>query len=177
MQGIHTSSQILLFQVFRKDQSKKKTFGPVWNVHVSNLCGVHSIEVQIESLSLQGHTSWILICRGRGRFVEELHTFDNKVYTPSTSFLKPKDDPEPVVLTPWINSTGKPALCTQDSRNIKRDSIPDGTWVTRAYGDESGSDVHSSRINDCTREAGTRIFSKKETPMQERKWIMIPSVR
>ena len=159
-------------------QSKQKNiFGPVWNVHVSNLCGVHSIEVQIGSLSLQGRTSWILTCRGLERFVEELHTYDNKVYTPSTSFLTPKDDPEPVVLTPRINSTGKPVPGTQDSRKDKRDGIPDGTCVTGAYGDESGSDVHSSRINDCTRETGTRIFSKKETPMQERKWIMIPSVR
>ena len=154
----------------------KTTFGPVLNVHVSKLCGVHSFEVQIESLSSQGHTSWMLICRGLERFVEELHTYDNKVYTPSTSLLKPKDDPEPVVLTPRINSTRKPVHGTQDSRKDKRDSIPDGTWVIGAYGDQSGSDVHSSRINDCTRETGTIIFSKKEIPMQERKWIMVPSV-
>ena len=145
-------------------------------MHVSKLCGVHSIEVQIESLSSQGHTSWILICRGLERFVEELHTYDNKVYTPSTSLLKPKDDPEPVVLTPRINSTRKPVPGTQDSRKDKRDSIPDGTWVTGACGDDSGSDVHSSRINYCARETGTRIYTKKENPMQERKWIMIPSV-
>ena len=131
-------------------------------MHVSKLCGVHSIEVQIGSISLQGHTSWILICRGRGRFVEELHTYDNEVDTPSTSFLKPKDDPEPVVLTPWIKSTGKPAPGTQDSRKDQRDSIPDGSWVTGACGDESGSDVHSSRMNDCTPETGTRIVQIKK---------------
>ena len=161
-----TSSRIFLFQVCRNNQSKN-TCGPVLNVHVWKLCGVHSIEVQIESLSSQGHISWILICRGLD---------DNKVYTPGTSLLKPKDDPEPVVLTPRINSTGKPVPGTQDSRKDKRDNIPDGTWVISAYGDESGSDVHSSRRNDCTRETGTRFLSQKEIPVQERKWIMIPSI-
>ena len=66
------------------------------------------------------------------------------------------------MLTPWIKSTGKKVPGTQDSRKDKRDSIPDGTWVTGAYGDESGSDVHSSRINDSTRETGTRIFQMKK---------------
>ena len=94
--------------------------------------------------------------------MDELHSYDNKVNTPSTSLLKPKDDPQPVVLTPRINSTGKPVPGTQDSHKVKRDSIPDGTWVTGAYGDESGSDVHSSRINDCTRETGTINFLRKK---------------
>ena len=46
MQGMLTSSRILLFQVFRNDQSDTK-IGPVLNVHMSKLCGVHCTEVQV----------------------------------------------------------------------------------------------------------------------------------
>ena len=50
--GIHTSSRIFLFQVFRNDQSDTK-FGPVLNVHMSKLGGVHCIEVQVYRIILQ----------------------------------------------------------------------------------------------------------------------------
>ena len=71
MQGMLTSSRIFLSRCVATIKAKT-TCGPVLNVHVSKLCGVHSFEVQIESLGSQGHTSWILICRGLERFVEEL---------------------------------------------------------------------------------------------------------
>ena len=38
----------------------------VLNVHMSKLCDVHSIEVQIESKIMEGHTSWVLVCTGIG---------------------------------------------------------------------------------------------------------------
>ena len=37
--------------------------------------------------------------------------------------------------------------------------------------------VHLSRVNPCTRETGTKIDTKREVPMQEKNWIMIPAVR
>ena len=132
---------------------------PVLNVHMSKLCDVYSIEVQIESKIMEGHTSWVLVCRGIERFVEELHTFDDKVYNPSTSLLK--NDPEPVVLTPRIHSTGRPVLDTQDSRTDTRHSIPKSIRGIDAYRDDSGSNVHSSQEDHCTRESGTRIVHKK----------------
>ena len=46
-----------------------------------------------------------------------------------------------------------------------------------AYRNNSESMVHLSGVNSGTRETGTIIYTKKEVPMQERKWIMIPSVR
>ena len=63
--------------------------------------------------------------------MEELHTFDDKVYNPSTSLLK--NDPEPVVLTPRVHSTGKPVFDTQDSRTDTRHSIPKSIRGIDAY--------------------------------------------
>ena len=36
----------------------------------------HGIEIQIQSTTTQGQTSWVVICRGKNRFVEELHLKD-----------------------------------------------------------------------------------------------------
>ena len=124
------------------------------------LCGVHSFEVQSESIIVEGHIFWVLVCRGIERFVDELHTLNDKVYNPSASLLK--KDPEPVVWTPWIHSTRKPVLDTLESRSDSRDSIPYSIRRADAYKDDSGSNVHSAKVDHFTWETGKTIYTKKE---------------
>ena len=103
--------------------------GPVLNAHISKLCGIHGIEVQFQSLSQPDCSSWILICRGLERFVEESHSYDSEIHTPSTSLLKPKNDPEHVVMAPETPSTGRRVHGRQDSKRNERTVILHATGI------------------------------------------------
>ena len=96
---------------------------------------------------------------------------------PSTSLLKPKNDPEHVVMAPEIPSTGRRVHGRQDSKRDERDSYPARDRRYGAYRNDSVSMVPLSMVNLCTRETGTRMCTKKEVPMQDRKGITIPAVR
>ena len=47
--------------------------GPVLEVHIVLLHGKHGLEINIPSLNDPNRTSWVVICRGKNRFVNELH--------------------------------------------------------------------------------------------------------
>ena len=47
--------------------------GPVIEVHVVPVFGTHGLEIEIPSPNNPKRTSWVLICRGKSRFVDELH--------------------------------------------------------------------------------------------------------
>ena len=51
--------------------------GPVIEVHVAQLLGNHGFEIKIQSPNDPDRTSWVLICRGKNRYVDELHTPDS----------------------------------------------------------------------------------------------------
>ena len=53
-----------------------------------------------------------------------LHSYDSEIYTPSTSLLKPKNDPEHVVMAPQTPDTERPVDGRQDSERDERDSDP-----------------------------------------------------
>ena len=109
--------------------------------------------------------------------MDQLHSFDNEIYTPGTSLLKPKNDSEHVVMALETPSTGTRVHGKQDSERKERDSDLACTRRSGAYRNDSESMVPLSRVNPCSRESGTRIDTKKEVHMQERKWIMILVVR
>ena len=46
----------------------------VIEVHAVQLFGTHGLKIKIQSPNNQERTSWVLISRGRSRFVDELHT-------------------------------------------------------------------------------------------------------
>ena len=50
--------------------------GPVLQVHIIQFLGTHGIEIQIPSTTTPNRTSWVVICRGKNRFVDELHLRD-----------------------------------------------------------------------------------------------------
>ena len=54
----------------------RTVIGPVVEVHVVQLLGNHEIENFIQPPNNPERTSWVVICRGKNRFVDELHIPD-----------------------------------------------------------------------------------------------------
>ena len=50
--------------------------GPVLKVHIIQFLGTHGIEIHIPSTTTPNRTSWVVICRGRNRYVDESHLRD-----------------------------------------------------------------------------------------------------
>ena len=134
--------------------------GPVLNIHISGLFGIcNGIEVQIPSPNKPNYSSWLLICRGLERFVDEL--------------LNQRSDPEHVVTAPELFCSGSLVHGRQDSENNVRDRDHVCTQLTGAHRKHLEFMVHLSEVNLRARETGTRVYSKKEVPMPERNWITI----
>ena len=109
--------------------------------------------------------------------MEESHSYDSEIHTPSTSLLKLKNDPQHAAMVPETPSTGRRVHGRQDSKRNERDSYPARDRGYGAYRNDSVSMVPLSIVNLCTRETGTRICTKKEVTMQDRKGVTIPAVR
>ena len=56
--------------------SGKSLIGPVIEVHVVQHLGNHGLEIKIQPPNNPDQTSWVQICRGKNRFVNELHIPD-----------------------------------------------------------------------------------------------------
>ena len=52
---------------------ERTIIGPVLQVHNIQFLGTHEIEIQIPSTTTPDRNSWVVICRGKNRFVDELH--------------------------------------------------------------------------------------------------------
>ena len=107
------------------------------------------------------------------------HTPTIVKFTPllGTSLLKPKNDPEHVVMAPETPSTGRRVHGRQNSKRNERDIYPARDRGYGAYRNDSVSMVPLSIVNFCTRETSTRLCTKKEVTMQDRKEVTIPAVR
>ena len=55
-------------------------------VRIIQFLGINEIEIQIPSTTKQNRTSWVVICRGKNRYVEELHLKDPN-HNPTSSEL------------------------------------------------------------------------------------------
>ena len=47
--------------------------GPVLQVHTRQFLGTHGIEILTPSTATPDRNSWVVTCRGKNRFVDELH--------------------------------------------------------------------------------------------------------
>ena len=108
--------------------------------------------------------------------MDELHLYDSQICNPSSSLFNQRNDPEHVMTAPELPCSGKPIRRRQDPENNEQGSEPACTQVTGAYRNTSESMVHLSEVTFCTREIGTRVYTKKQVPMPERNWIRIPAV-
>ena len=62
----------------------RTTIGPVAQVHNTQFLGTRGIEIQIPSTTKPNRTSWVVLCRGKNRFVDELH-LRNPGHNPTSS--------------------------------------------------------------------------------------------
>ena len=62
------------------------TIGPVLRVHIIRYLDIGGIEIQIPSTTTKDWTSWVVICRGKNRYMEVLHLYDPN-HNPTSSEL------------------------------------------------------------------------------------------
>ena len=55
---------------------ERTKIGPVLKVHIIQFLGNHRTEIQIPSTTTPNRTSWVVMCPGKNRYVEELHLND-----------------------------------------------------------------------------------------------------
>ena len=67
--------------------SGRTVIGPDIKVHMIQILGTHVLEIQIPCMTTPNRTSWVVICRGRNRYVDELHLRDPGHNPMSTEFL------------------------------------------------------------------------------------------
>ena len=61
--------------------------GPVVAYHVVQFLGTHGIEIEIPSPNRAERTSWVMICQGKNRYVDELHIQNPEYNLASSEFL------------------------------------------------------------------------------------------
>ena len=61
--------------------------GPVVGVRVEQFLGNHGLEIESPSPNRPETTSWVVICKGKNRFVDELHAPDPKYNLTSSESL------------------------------------------------------------------------------------------
>ena len=64
------------------------TIEPVLQVHITRYLDISGIEIQILSTTGNGSKSWVFVCRGENRHVEELHLNDPDHNTTSSELLE-----------------------------------------------------------------------------------------
>ena len=74
----HAEKKHTLVLIFRLHAAiPERTFiGPVIQVHIIQFLGTHGNAIQIPSTTTPNRTSWVVICRGKNRSVDELHLRD-----------------------------------------------------------------------------------------------------
>ena len=55
---------------------ERTTIGPVLQVHIVRFLGTHGIEIPITSTTTPNRSSWVVICRRKNRYVDELRLRD-----------------------------------------------------------------------------------------------------
>ena len=75
-----------VFQIPKKSRSTRRNSREDTGRSVLRFLGTHEIDIQIPSTTKQNRTSWVVICRGKNRHVDELHLRDSG-HNPTSSEL------------------------------------------------------------------------------------------
>ena len=97
LQRIHTSTRRSKFQDPCNDQ-RKTTIGPVLQVHITRYLDIIGIEILILSTTGNDLKSWVVICRGTNRHVEELRLNDPDHNPASSELVNHKRMERPVAM-------------------------------------------------------------------------------
>ena len=79
--------------------------GPVLKVHIVLLHGKHGLDIKIPSPN-QKRSSWVVICRGKNRFVDELHIPNPEHNLISSELLEKRQEIELCLVEQEPSSTG-----------------------------------------------------------------------
>ena len=77
--------------------------GPVIEVRIVRIVGVHGFEVAVLSIKGQSTTSWVLTPRGKNRFVDEMEDPNISPNVTSINLLKEQANSEKQVFTKMLN--------------------------------------------------------------------------
>ena len=81
--------------------------GPVLEVHIVLLRGKHGLEIKNPSANDPNRTSWVVICRGKNLFVNELHIPNPEHNLASSELLEERQEIEPCPVEREPCSTGE----------------------------------------------------------------------
>ena len=120
---------ILVFLEYTHPRSDPESRAVV-GVLFARLFGHHGIEVEIPNPNKQERTSWVLICRGRKRVVDDLHTqnsgySDTSSELPSEQAIAKEGEPVSTAMTQsFIKETRTEAVKTLDPTYFTKEDNP-----------------------------------------------------
>ena len=123
--------------------------GPVFEIKAVRIVGIHGIEVSVPSVKDCSRTFWVLISRGKNRFVNEIEKTDISHNVPSSNLLREQVEGE-------------------------NDSDDDERSFRKLYStiDSSSSSKLETNPNILTEKP--MFFTKKTILTQDRNWKIIP---
>ena len=127
--------------------------GPVIDIKVVQIIGVHGIEIAVPSMRDDSRTSWVLITRGKNRFFDELEDPSVSPHVPSSNLLKQEAE-------------------SKEANTAEKDYK--SSWQQSSDQNPSSS----SRIgpNPVQLEANPMCFTKRTMDTQKRMWKTIPNI-
>ena len=90
--------------------------GPVLEVHIVLLHGKHGLEIKIPSPNDPNRTSWVVICRGKNRSVNDLHIPNPEHNLISSELLEERQEIEPCSVEQEPSGIG--GTCAEQFRTL-----------------------------------------------------------
>ena len=122
--------------------------GPALQVHIIRDLDISGIKIQIPSTTPKDRTSWVMMCRGKNRYVEELHLNDPD-HNPTSSELLEHIELE---------------------RSVAKEREPGSTKMEPPWSIE---ETHGKQLKFQTNPVYN--YSEVVVPIEERKWNDIPA--
>ena len=139
---------------------RNTTIGPVLHVHMVKFLDNYGIEIQIPSTVTQGQASWVIICRGKNRYVENLSLQNpGRAHTSSEvlleRFITKSNEPCNVEMESSSASVGKP-VATQTKKSV-----------------EGIGETHANQVVEQQKP----LYNEEFIDVGDRKWKDIPACK
>ena len=152
----------------RNQKDSRQDIGPVLNMGIAAIVDVPSIEVQVPSVSDPWRSIWIIISRGKERFVNEIHRHNSGLVNDSF-LLRIKEENLDKVSSEYVKlASGNRGYGSEDSDTAKSDDKPSS---------ELGETAISATFATSSRSCGSIVhlhYTKNDIPRDKRIWDTIP---
>ena len=146
-----------------------KEIDPVLNVEIASIIDVPGIEVQVPSLTSPGYSVWILVSRGRERFVNEIHRHDSDIVNYSSPLRAKECNVNDVCFEPSITAVVNHGQGSQDSNNVKTKVEPSSMHRETVASTKCCSGGSGGRRNPASIHLTVKsVHAKKETSKEDR---------